>query len=182
MKAIYIIAHENFRDEEYFEPKEILEKGGVEVVTASTNLTPAKGKLGGSAKIDMTINQINPSDYDAIIFAGGRGARGYIGDPAIEKLLAEFKARDKIIAAICIAPSILAKAGLLTGKKFTVHEDGKEIVAPLIPEEQDLVIDEKIITAIGPKAAEEFGKAILNKIQNIKSQITSAKSQTNSNL
>ena len=164
MKVIYIIAHTNFRDEEYFAPKKILENKGIGVVTASTELTPAIGKLGGQAEINLTLDQINPADYDAIILAGGHGAINYINDPVINRLLNEFKMQNKLIAAICIAPAILAQAGILKDKKFTLHPEGNDVIFPLVPEKQDVVVDGNLITANGPKAATEFGLAILDKL------------------
>lgn len=79
--AVIIIAFEGFRDEEYVEPKKILEKAGIEVTTASSKVGIAKGKLGISVKVDISLKEVNILDYDAIIFVGGPGSYAYFDDP-----------------------------------------------------------------------------------------------------
>ena len=169
-KILYIIAPNNFRDEEYFEPKEIFDKEKYEVTTASKNTKEAKGMLGGSAKVDIDIKDAKIEDYDAIVLAGGAGAKDYIKDKQISKLLKDAKKKDKLIAAICIAPLILANNNLLEGKEATVFdnegEQSKELESfGATYKNKKVVEDEDIITANGPKAAKKFGKKIVKKLK-----------------
>jgi protease I len=161
-KAVMIIAENNFRDEELFEPKEILQNAGIEVKVASTNLNPAKGALGASVKPDLLVSKIKPGDFDALIFVGGGGASQYWSDPLAHKLAKEALSLNKVIGAICIAPVTLAKAGLLKGKKATVFssEAGQLKAAGAIYTGKNLEKDGNIITASGPFAAKEFGEEI----------------------
>ncbi|MFN3910289.1 MAG: DJ-1/PfpI family protein, partial [Candidatus Anstonellaceae archaeon] len=69
-KVLFIIAPKDFRDEELFVPKQYLEEKGVFVQVASTEHGVAKGKLGGEIKIDLSLEQVNTKDFDAIIFVG----------------------------------------------------------------------------------------------------------------
>ncbi|MFC1675247.1 DJ-1/PfpI family protein [Candidatus Omnitrophota bacterium] len=161
-KAVMIIAQDGFRDEELFEPKEVLEKAGIEVKLASIVLSEAKGKLGGKAKPDMLLSDIEAADFDAVIFVGGPGASQYWDDLTAHKLAREAVLAGKVTAAICIAPVTLAKAGVLKGKRATVwSSEGEQLKAAgadytAKPVEQD----GNIITAAGPFAAREFGQAI----------------------
>jgi protease I len=161
-KAVMIIAENNFRDEELFEPKEILQNAGIEVKVASTNLNLAKGVLGASVIPDLLVSKIKPGDFDALIFVGGGGASQYWSDPLAHKLAKEAFALNKIVAAICIAPVVLAKAGLLKGRKATVFssEAGQLKAAGAIYTGKNLEKDGNIITASGPFAAKEFGEEI----------------------
>ncbi len=162
-KAVMIIAPENFRDEELFEPKKILEKCGVEIKIASTTLDFAVGKLGAKVKPDMLLSDIDVKNFDAIIFVGGIGASCYFDDTRAHNLIKDALKGNRIAAAICIAPVIFARAGILKGRRATVFSsEEKEIKAAGAkysgrPVERDV----NIITAAGPFAAVEFGKEIV---------------------
>lgn len=160
-KVVMIIAPKDFRDPEYFVPKSVLEKAGVTVLTAS-NTDMAVGAEGGRVKTDMKVADVGPN-YDGVVFIGGIGASCYFNDPVAQKLAQTYNKAGKVVAAICIAPSTIANAGVLKGKKatsfpsqsFNLASKGAQVVnAPV-------VVDGKIVTANGPAAAEEFGKKIL---------------------
>lgn len=171
MKALLIIAYEDYHDEEYGKTRQELEKVGIEVEVASTNLGEAKGKLGGRVPVDLLLDQVEVLKYDAIIFIGGPGAVNYINDKKAHKIAKKAVESNKILAAICIAPAILTKAGVLLGKKATVwtSEEDKEAIKILENggakyTDEKVVIDGKIITASGPQAAEEFGRKIVENL------------------
>lgn len=161
-KAVMIIAPEKFRDEELFEPKDILESKGVDVTVASKSTGVITGMLGGSITVTTRNDEISANDYDAIIFVGGSGASVYFEDETILTLAKNFFNKGKIVAAICIAPSILANAGLLNEKKATAfHSESTNLRAKgAYYSNEDLVISGRIITAKGPQAAKAFGTAV----------------------
>ncbi len=161
-KVLFIIAPQNFRDEELFEPKKILEETGKQIVIASKNAKEAKGTLGESIMVDKDLSEISLDEYDAIIFVGGTGSSLYFDDPVALDLAKEAYEKDKIIGAICIAPSILANAGILQGKKATAFSSEAENLKAKGAKYtgEPVTIDGKIITASGPQAAQQFGKEI----------------------
>ena len=163
-KVLMIIAQQEFRDEEYLEPKAILEGAGVNVITASVEAGPAKGKLGADATADISIRDANVGDYKAVIFIGGGGASIYFDDPTAHKLAMDARDRGKIVAAICIGPSILANAGLLVGKHATAYSSEENNLKKHGAQwtGKPVEIDGRIVTANGPAAAKDFGKAILD--------------------
>ena len=166
-KAVIIIAFKDFSDEEYFIPKEILEKAGFEVKTASNKMGIAIGKYGGDTNVDLLVSQINVSDFDAIIFVGGPGCLDALDNEESYRIAREAVSQNKVLAAICISPVILAKAGVLEGKRATCWTDPLGSQAKILKEKgaifekKPVVFDGKIITANGPGAAEEFGKTIV---------------------
>jgi protease I len=170
--ALFIIAPENFRDEELFHPLAVLEKAGIICTIASREAGKCKGRLGSEAEAQIGINQINAEDFDAIIFVGGGGSEIYFEDAAAHLLTQKAFASGKIVAAICAAPVILAKAGILRGKKATCFDDSAYIAALEASGanyiNENVVVDGKIITADGPAAATAFGERILESIRNMK--------------
>jgi protease I len=171
-KAAIIIAFRGFRDEEYFVPKEILEKAGFEIKTASNQKGTAIGADGGETEANFLVSEINSADFDAIIFIGGPGCLVSLDNENSYKVAQETVSQNKILAAICISPAILAKAGVLQGKKATVWSSIMDKSAIKILEEngaiyqdKSVAVDGKIITGNGPDAAEEFGKTIIKALE-----------------
>ena len=160
---LMVVAHENFRDEEYFEPRKIFDEAGAEVVVASSALKAARGMLGGEVTPDKLVTDIEISDYDAIVFVGGSGAQEYFENETVLEIAREAGEQRKVLGAICIAPVILANAGLLEGMRATVwssmsdrlEKKGAEYV------KTDVVGTGRLVTGSGPAAAGKFAREIL---------------------
>ena len=164
-KIAMIIAFRDFRDAEYFVPKEILEKAGIEVKTASNKKGIAIGADGGDVKVDLLVSEINPAEFAAVVFIGGSGCLENLDNESSYRVAQETVSQNRVLASICISPVILAKAGVLEGKKATVWSSVMDR-SPIkilqnngaIYEDKRVVVEGKIITGNGPEAAEEFGK------------------------
>ena len=159
-----VIAEREFRDEEYQVPFDLLQRAGFNVLTVSTTKGTATGKLGLQVKPDTLITELDTARLDALVFIGGGGSEQYFADPLAHRLAKEMVASDKVLGAICIAPVILAKAEVLTGKKATVFPDGTPILQEHGAEVTgaDVEIDGKILTGNGPEAAAAFGQALID--------------------
>ena len=167
-KIAIIIAFRDFRDEEYFIPKNTLESAGADIQTISTETDTAVGSQGGEAKVDVLLSDLKVADFDAIVFIGGPGTLNYLDNETSYQIAKEAVLQNKVLAAICISPTILAKAEVLAGKKATVWSSAldKSAVKILkdngaIYQDNSVVVDGNVITANGPGAAEEFGKKII---------------------
>ncbi len=162
MKVAMIIAKSGFRDEEYLQPKEVFESLGFVVDTFSSSKGVAKGMLGATVEVKNTIDELNVDNYDAVVFVGGVGSSEYWENPLAHKIAKETLQKNKVLAAICIAPVTLAKAGVLKGKKATVYSSEVSQLKNFgaIYTGKDVESDEKIVTASGPHAAREFGEKI----------------------
>jgi protease I len=168
-KILMVVAFKDFKDEEYFITKEVLEKAGYLIETTSSQKGIALGVDGGDAIVTILPNEVDPKNYEAIVFVGGPGMGKELDNQEFQKLAQEFVRNDKIVAAICVAPGLLAKAGVLNNLKVTVWSSVLDKSQIKILEENGaiynqgpVVIDEKIITANGPEAAQEFGEAIVS--------------------
>jgi len=164
-KIAMVLASRDFRDEEYFETRAILEKKGCKITPFSDKKGIAIGRFGGEVKINKDLNELDSSVFDVLLFVGGGGAVKYLDNETSYNLINLFNQEKKVIAAICIAPVILAKAGVLKGVKATVWNDKKAIQelenngATFI--DQKSVIHKNIVTANGPDAVSAFCKDIL---------------------
>ena len=158
-----VIASNQFRDEEYQKPRQILEGAGVQVTVASSSLQEAVGMLGLKVKPDILLTDAKMSDYDAVVFVGGMGATEYWENPAAHALARDFYRAGKWTSAICLAPMTLANAGLLKGKRATIWSDAATDFQTkgVVYTGRAVEKDGKLITGSGPQAAEEFGRALV---------------------
>ncbi len=166
-----VVAPEKFRDEEFLEPKKVFETSDIAVNVASKEVKEAKGMFGTTVEIDLDIEDVKVDDYDAVIFVGGAGSSIYFENQTVLNIAKEAYEKGKIIGAICIAPGILANAGLLKGKKATIFDSGDGQFPEMLKKKEaectgkNVEQDGKIITANGPHAAEEFGKKIVEVLE-----------------
>lgn len=161
-KAVFVISHDQFRDEEYEHPRRVLEEKGVQVRVASSVLGPARGKLGLEVQPDILIDDVKVDDFDIVAFIGGGGSAEYFDSAPAHDLARDTVAKHKILAAICIAPGILARAGVLEGKRATTFPSEVESLqrggarCTSNPVERD----GWLVTANGPEAAAAFGRVL----------------------
>jgi protease I len=164
-KVLMIIAPRNFRDEELREPKAILEKEGFKVVVASTVSGTARGMFGMQVNPDTTVDEISPEDFDAVVVVGGSGSQTHLwNNSRVQEIVQASHQGGNLVAAICISPVVLAKAGLLRGRKATVFRTATTISelkkGGALISDAPVVVDGEIITGEGPEAAREFGHRI----------------------
>ena len=157
-----VIAQKGFRDEELFDTKAELEKAGIMTVIASKEKGACEGMFGRGAEAQLSLGEVSIDSYNAVVFVGGVGASQYYRDPEALGLIGRADRKGKIIAAICIAPVIVANTGIMQGKKVTaypsVQYDLQKKGAKYTGEPVEM--DGNIITGNGPEAAKAFGQAI----------------------
>ncbi len=165
-KVLMVLAPEKFRDEEYFIPRQVLEGYGIKVFTTSNKGEAVSIIEQKKVVVDVLLEDAT-TDYDAVIFVGGPGAAGYFNDQTALDLVKDFYEENKVIAAICIAPTILANAGILEGKKATVWpSESKNLKAKgATYTSQPVTQDGRIITANGPDAAKDFAETIVKALK-----------------
>lgn len=159
---IMVVAGKDFRDPEYFETKEVLTNRGAVIKTASTAAEEAVGVEGGRAGVDLRFENINVEDFEAIIFVGGTGVTEYFENTEVLDLVRKFNSSGKLVAAICWASEILARAGILADKKATIWDGAKQALLSrnIAYSGEDITVDGNVITASGPAYATKFGEAI----------------------
>jgi len=166
-KVLMIIAGSSFDDKQFFDTKFSLEGAGVEVVVAGSVIGPVVGLRGGTAESTILLSGVNVADYDAVVFVGGVGSREYFANAGAMQIARNAIESGKILAAIGIAPRILANAGVLKDVKATclageqnrLKDTGATYTGA--PVERDGVI----ITARDTMAAVPFGRAIADALR-----------------
>jgi protease I len=166
-KVLMVVAANDFRDEEFFEPFNVLRRGGATITVASSIKGQAIGALGGKIATDRLVAECKAADYDAVVFVGGPGSSEFFKDPGAQALARDAAAGSKVLAAICIAPVTLANAGVLKDKQCTCFPSVQSQLAArgakLVG--QDVVRDGKLLTATGPAAAPAFAETLAKMLE-----------------
>lgn len=157
-----VIAPDQFRDEEYTHPREVLEARGASITVASVAPGPCRGKLGTMVRAHVALSEVDATSYAAVVFVGGAGSRIYFDDVDAHRVARTMHENGKVVAAICVAPSILAHAGLLRDVRATAFSSQEEDLRAhgALWTGAPVEIDGAIITGNGPAAARDFGMAI----------------------
>jgi protease I len=161
-EVLMVIAPSWFRDEEYEQPRAVFEARGAHVTTASTEAGPATGRYGSQVLAEVSLCTADLSRFAALVFVGGSGAEVFFDDPDAHGAARKALDLGQVVGAICVAPSILARAGLLAGKRATAFPDCQADLEQhgAIWTGRSVEIDGLIVTASGPEASLEFGETI----------------------
>jgi 4-methyl-5(b-hydroxyethyl)-thiazole monophosphate biosynthesis len=138
---------------------DLLRRAGIEVVSAGLDAGPIKASRGVVLLADTTLDEALEHDYDMVVLpGGGPGADRLDRDPRIESLLKTMARGGKYTAAICAAPKVLARVGLLTGKRATSYPGFiDKMQLPGMTYLSDAVVqDGNVITSRGPGTAMDF--------------------------
>lgn len=143
---------------------DLLRRAGIKVTTAGLDATPVTCARGTRLLPDTDINTALNSNFDMIVLPGGMpGADNLNNDARIHQLLKKMATQGKFTAAICAAPKVFAKAGLLDNRKATSFPGVLDQVnVPGLDYREDaVVIDGKIITSRGPGTAMDFALTLI---------------------
>ena len=163
-----ILAADGFEQSELFEPKKALEEAGAEVSIVSLKAGEIKGwnhmNWGASIDVDLTVDEANPDDFDALQLPGGvmNPDKLRMNEQAVNFIKAFFDA-GKPVAAICHAPWTLIEADVVRGKTVTswasLKTDLENAGAVWIDEE--VVTDNGLVTSRKPDDIPAFNEKII---------------------
>ncbi|MDD5748978.1 MAG: DJ-1/PfpI family protein [Actinomycetota bacterium] len=163
-QVLVVIANRDFQDLEYKAVAEKLKSSGFKTVVANSSGSTSTGVGGLRIESDMKITEADPADYRAIVLIGGPGAADYFDFAELQSLVREISSQNRIVAAICIAPVILANAGLLKGKRATCWQSERDTLSikGAYVQNEPVVEDGLFITGSGPESAALFADRIVN--------------------
>jgi protease I len=162
-KILMVLSPQDYQEDELNVPRDYFQSKGYEVILASKGVETATGMNGENVSVDVDIDNVDLSPYQAVIFVGGEGIY-YLSlneDPDYTGLAKKAASQNKLVGAICLGPWILADAGLLQGKQATAAETDYLKSKGAVISDLAVVQDGSIITANGPDAAREFAEAIV---------------------
>ncbi|MCD8282414.1 MAG: DJ-1/PfpI family protein [Prevotella sp.] len=164
MDKVYVILADGFEEVEAFAPVDILRRAGVPVETVgikeSRYVTSAHSVV---VKADNLLRESDLLDAKMIVLPGGMpGAENLAACYRLGKALVAHDKRKGLIGAICAAPMVLGKLGLLDGLRATCYPGFEKYLTGAFYTGEKVVIDHNIITAYGPGAAFEFGYTLLS--------------------
>lgn len=163
MGTLFIFLATGFEEIEAAATIDVIRRGGLQIKSVSvTGQKTVTGAHGIPVGADELFENTDFSDAEMLILPGGMpGTSNLDAHAGLKKLLIDFDAKDKPIAAICAAPIVLGGLGILDGKKATCYPGFEDKLGKAIHTEDPLVIDGKIITGKGPGFAVTFGLGIV---------------------
>ena len=169
MRKVLLLLANGFEEIEALGTADVLRRMGVEVTLAGMTDLQVAGSHNMPVVCDALFDKVNTAEFDGVILPGGLpGATNLYDDERVINLLINFAAENKITAAICAAPMVLDKAGLLENRSFTMYpaEDLYKYLRDNKRPQSDLVVaDGKVITGKGPGATFKFAAAIAEALQ-----------------
>lgn len=160
---VYIFLADGFEEIEAITPIDILRRSGVDIVTVGVTGKTVNGAHGIPFVCDITINETKEDGIDAVILPGGMpGTKNLENNDAVINLVKNAVRDNRLVCAICAAPSILGHLNILNGKAATCYPGFEKELSGAKIINNAAVSDGNIITACGPGAAKEFSFAILS--------------------
>ena len=144
---------------------DILRRAGVTVVSAGLDAQPVRGSRGTALLPDTTLDEALKHSFDLVALPGGQpGTNNLKADKRIIALVQRMAQQDKYVAAVCAAPSVLASAGLLDGKRATSFPGSLDSFPKVQQHHAAVVEDGKLITSRGPGTAMDFALTLLERL------------------
>ena len=156
---IYMILADGFEEVEALTPLDLLRRAGVEILTVGLEKKTATGSHGITFFTDISSDEADPSLADGVILPGGMpGSLNLDASPFVDKVIKEVSKKEGRLAAICAAPLILGRRGLLENRSAVCYPGFEnELRGATVPENAGVVTDHNITTAKGMGVAFEFG-------------------------
>jgi 4-methyl-5(b-hydroxyethyl)-thiazole monophosphate biosynthesis len=163
-KRVLCLLAAGFEEIETVAPVDLLRRAGAEVVLASLDGERlVAGRCGMTLQADAALAAVVGQDFDLLLVPGGPGVKGLRADGRPAQLARDHALRGRPVAAICAAPTVLADAGLLAGRRFTAHASVHAELPGVLADER-VVQDGNIITSRGAGTAVEFGLALVREL------------------
>ncbi len=156
---IYVFLADGFEETEAIAPIDILRRARCEVLTVGFNGKKAKSSHGIEVLCDISDNEVVLDEkVEMIVLPGGSQGTVNLENSSVVQSAVDFCAKNNIpIGAICAAPSIIGKKGLLKGKKATAYPDYRKKLDGAVIADKNVVTDGIFTTAAGAGVSVEFG-------------------------
>ena len=146
---------------------DVLRRAELDVTLAGLSAGPVLGAHGITLETDCALDELEPSSIAALVLPGGQpGTDNLMADERILELVRELQAQERTTAAICAAPMVLAKAGVLEGRPATSHPTVRDRLAGAEVQDAPRVVRSgSVFTSQGPGTALEFALALVAELK-----------------
>lgn len=163
MRGLIFLAN-GFEDCEALLTRDVLIRSGIEIVTSSISTSKdVTSSFNIHLSADISIDEVDSKDYDFLVLpGGGKGTMNLKESSKVDAIIDEFAHDNKLLCAICAAPSVLGRKGLLKEKRYTCFagcQEGEGIFTG-----NEVEIDGNIITARSMAYSLPFALAIIGKL------------------
>lgn len=160
---VYILLAPGFEEIEALAPADLLRRAGIDTALVSVTGEPVPGSHGITVTADITLDRVDLSQAEMIVLPGGGPGYKNLGkDPRVERLVREAVEKDLWVAAICAAPTLLGKWGLLKGKKAICYPGMEDqLTGALVQTAPGEIRDGKIITGRAAGNAIDFAAELI---------------------
>lgn len=167
MAKVYIFLADGFEEIEALTVVDLLRRASIEISMVSvTGRLEVKGAHRITVLTDMLFEDADFSDAELLVLPGGMpGTASLMGHEGLDILLRDFYEKNKNIAAICAAPSVLGGKGFLAGRRATCYPGFESKLTESIITDQNVVEDGNIITSKGLGTAIDFSLSLINKLK-----------------
>jgi len=177
---VAILVSDDFEQAELTEPKKALEQAGAKITIISPNAGQVTGMnhdtKADSFKVDMTLDQANPNDFDAVMLPGGALNADFIRmNPKAQAFVKQIDQSGRPMAVICHAPWLLISSGCVKGRTLTswpsIQDDIRNAGGNWV--DKEMVRDHNLVTSRSPKDLGAFNPAMVSlfsEYKNLKSQ------------
>ena len=163
MKKTAMLFADGFEEVEALTVVDLLRRADIVCdIVALSGAASITGSHGVAVAADRAFDETAFADYDALLLPGGQpGTNNLAADARVLTLLREFHAAGKLTAAICAAPTVLAKAGLLDGRRATCYPGLEGKLTGAVPVTDAVVTDGTVVTSRGVGTAIDFALALV---------------------
>ncbi|RYZ56103.1 MAG: DJ-1/PfpI family protein [Proteobacteria bacterium] len=166
-QKVAMILADGFEEIEAIAVIDVLRRADVNVKTYSLKGKIVHGAHGINIEADESMETAINENFTMVILPGGPGVQALKDDARVGALLEKQIGKDKYVAAICAAPTVLAEYGMLKGRSVTGYPgtEDKLRAAEATYTGSKVVVDEHLITSRGPGTAIEFGLEIVTALK-----------------
>lgn len=159
---VYFFLADGFEETEMIAPWDILLRGGIDVKTVGVTGEYVTGAHGMTVKSDISLCDVNEEEGDMFVLPGGMpGTDNLDKNDRVREIIKNAYDHGKAVGAICAAPMVLGKLGILQGKRAVCFPGFEEYLTGAEIERKKVVRSGNVITAIGAGGAVEFGFELL---------------------
>ena len=166
MNKVLVYLAPGFEEIEAITIIDLLRRANIDVTVAGLGDSPITGSHDISVLSDVNVEDVNPDSFDYLVLPGGQpGTNNLKNNQRVLETIKKFQQEKKLIGAICAAPTVLHKAGVLENKKVTSYPSEEKVFSTSVYEEIPVVKDENIITSRGVGTAIDFALELIGEIK-----------------